>query len=218
MRVLVACEYSGTVRDAFIRAGHEAMSCDILPSESDLGPHYIGDVRDVLEDAALFDLMVAHPPCTYLTNAGARWLYEKGTRNPVPERWAGLEAGAEFFRMLWEAPIPRIAVENPTMMGHAKRLIGVGKPDQTVQPWQFGHMRLKGVGLWLRNLPPLVPTEVVYDRMMATTTYGERAEVHHMPPGPDRQKRRSMFFPGIADAMAAQWGALPALTQENVPS
>lgn len=186
LRVLVACEYSGIVRDAFAARGHYAMSCDLLPTESP-GPHYVGDVRDVLEDG--WDLMVAHPPCTYLANSGVRWLHER------PERWAKMEDGAAFFRALWYAPIPRIAIENPVMHGHAVALVGASH-SQTVQPWQFGDGETKRVCLWLRRLPPLCPTRVVYER---------EARVHRMAPGPERQKERSRFFPGIAAAMADQW-------------
>lgn len=226
--VLVACEYSGTVRDAFLRAGHYAISCDLLPSDSTglvwnatkgwIGPgHYTGDVFDILADPVRFfggpiDLMVAHPPCTYLTNAGARWLYEPGTRTPVPERWQGLRDGAAFFRALWEADVPHIAVENPVMMGHAKRLLWDHdgepmEPTQTFQPYEFGHMETKRTCLWLKDLPPLAPTNDVKAATMALP-YGERAKVHHASPGPDRWKLRSTFYRGVADAMATQWGAV----------
>lgn len=189
MRVLVACEFSGTVRDAFAAAGHDAMSCDLLPTESP-GPHYQGDVRDVLGDG--WDLMVAHPPCTFSANSGVRWLYEQ------PGRWEKMREGAEFFRSLLNTDIHRIAVENPIIHKYAREIIGAG-PTQTIQPWQFGHGETKAVCLWLRNLSPLVPTDVVD---------GREARVHRMPPGPDRWKERSRFFAGIAEAMAAQWGGL----------
>lgn len=209
MRVLVACEYSGTVRDAFIRGGHDAMSCDLLPSESAAGPHYQGDVFDVLYDG--WDLMVGHPPCTYMASAGNRWLYDTRTAGKAGEpmgtaRWEAMIDAAVFFRRLLDAPIPRVAIENPKMNRHAIAIIGRG-PDQVVQPYQFGEPQMKGVGLWLRGLPPLVGTEDVQAAMMALP-YAERALVHSAPPGPDRAKRRSLFFPGIADAMATQWGAL----------
>ena len=198
MKVLIACEYSGRVRDAFIANGHDAISCDILPTDRP-GPHYQGDIFDILDDG--WDLMVAHPPCTYLANSGARWLYNSdGSRNE--ERWTSLKEGAEFFRALWEAPIARIAVENPIMLKYAKEIIGTGQ-TQIVQPWQFGHGQTKATGLWLKNLPQLVPTDVVA---------GREQRVHLMPPGPDRWKLRSTTFQGIADAMGAQWGNLPDLT------
>jgi len=186
LRVLVGCEYSGIVRDAFTARGHYAMSCDLLPTESP-GPHYQGDVRDVLHDG--WDLAVMHPPCTYLANSGVRWLQER------PERWAQMQAGAEFFRELLNAPIPRVACENPVMHGHAVQIVG-RRHDQAFQPWHFGHGETKRVCLWLRRLPPLVPTRVVH---------GREPRVHHMAPGPDRQKHRSRFFEGVAAAMADQW-------------
>lgn len=208
MRVLVACEYSGTVRDAFIRAGHDAMSCDLLSSESELGPHYQGDVFDVLDDG--WDLMVAHPPCTYLTNAANGSLYrtDPSTTGALtgPARWQALIEGAVFFRQLLDAPIPRIAIENPVMNGHARNVIGRG-PDQTIQPWMFGHEESKAICLWLKGLPPLVATEDVRAAMLAKPRR-EWARVHYMPPGADRSKERARFYAGIADAMATQWGEL----------
>ena len=207
MRVLVACEFSGTVRDAFIRAGHDAMSCDLLPSESDAGPHYRGDVFDVLDDG--WDLMIAHPPCTYLTNAANGSLYR--TRpSPSgaltgPARWEAMVEGAVFFRRLLNADIPRVAIENPVMNGYARSIIG-RRADQTVQPWMFGHLESKAVCLWLRGLPPLVATEDVRAVMLARPR-SEWSRVHWAAPGADRSKRRSVFFRGIADAMAHQWGS-----------
>lgn len=188
MKVLVACEYSGIVRDSFLEGGHYAMSCDLLESESDKGDHYVGDVRDVLYDD--WDLMVAHPPCTYMANSGVRWLHER------PSRWGKLDEAAELFRDILEAPIPKIAVENPVPHKYAVERIG-RKYDQIVQPWQFGHGETKATCLWLKNLPPLEPTEVVE---------GREARVHRMPPGPERGKERSRFYRGIAKAMATQWG------------
>ena len=159
MRVLVACEFSGIVRDAFTAAGHDAMSCDILPTESP-GPHYQGDVEEFFHSLipGTFDLMIAHPPCTYLANSGVRWLYENGERNE--DRWWEMEQSAKFFRRLLELPIPRIAVENPVMHGHAKAIVGRG-PDQCIQPYQFGHGETKRTCFWLKNLPPLEPTNLV---------------------------------------------------------
>lgn len=183
MRVLVACEFSGVVRDAFLRAGHEALSCDFLDSETP-GPHYKGDVRDIIGQN--WDLMVAHPPCTHLAVSGARWFKDK-----LPEQAAALE----FVRMLLNAPIPRLALENPISIISSR----IRKPDQTIQPWQFGHGEVKATCLWLKNLPPLVPTNVVA---------GREAKIHRMPPSPDRWKNRSRTYRGIADAMADQWGAL----------
>ena len=207
MRVLIACEYSGRVRDSFIRNGHEAMSVDLLPTDAP-GPHYQGDVFDVINDG--WDLMVAHPPCTYMTVSGARWLYkkeihldEKGAEIEVTvrdeQRWRNLAEGAEFFRALALADIPRVAIENPVMMGHAMKIHGQGKATQFVQPWQFGHGEVKRTGLWLKNLPPLVPTNIVD---------GREPVVHMMPPSADRWKLRSTTYQGIADAMGDQWGSL----------
>lgn len=186
MRVLVACEFSGIVRDAFLEAGHNAMSCDLLPTEKD-GPHYQGDVLDVIEDG--WDLMIAHPPCTYLTNSGVRWLHER------PERWILLNEAADFFFDLYHAPIKHICVENPVPHKYAIERIGATY-NQIVQPWQFGHGETKKTCLWLRNLPELKPTDIVD---------GRKPRVHHEPPGPDRWKNRSRFYSGIAEAMAAQW-------------
>ena len=181
MRVLVACEFSGAVREAFRARGHEAMSCDLLPSDA-TGPHYRGDVRDIL--GAGWDLMIAHPPCTHLAVSGARWFKEKTT-----EQIAALD----FVRELMSAPIQRICVENPVSIISSR----IRKPNQIIHPWQFGHGEVKATCLWLKNLPLLVPTEIVD---------GREARVHRMPPGPDRWKERSRTFAGIAEAMAEQWG------------
>lgn len=202
MKVLVACEFSGTVRDAFIAQGHDAMSCDMLPTERP-GPHYIGDVRDILGDG--WDLMVAHPPCTYLTNAGVRWLHGDYGQKMAPtslvgpERWEAMREGAALFTDLLNAPVPMIAVENPIMHKHAEALIG-RRQDQVVQPWMFGDPAQKAVALWLVGLPLLIATgPICEDRHQL---------VHRMAPSADRAKKRSVFFPGIAAAMAKQWGTL----------
>ena len=195
MRVLVACEYSGRVRDAFIAKGHDAMSCDLLPTDV-VGPHHQGDVFDL--DLTQFDLMVAHPPCTYLTNAGVTWLHRD------PSRWAKLDEGTAFFKMLLEVPIPRICVENPIMHKYAKERIGGVKQTQVVQPWMFGHMEQKATCLWLKGLPPLTPTNNVREAMMSLPD-NQRQRLHYLPPGPDRWKLRSTTYQGVADAMAAQW-------------
>lgn len=181
MKVLVACEFSGTVRDAFIAHGHDAMSCDLLPTDVP-GPHYQGDVRDVLNDG--WDVMVAHPPCTHLAVSGARWFKEKQQEQ---------EEALEFVRLLMDAPIEHIAVENPISIISSR----IRKPDQIIHPWQFGHGETKATCLWLKNLPNLVPTDVVE---------GREARIHRVPPGPDRWKIRSTTYTGIAEAMATQWG------------
>lgn len=259
MRVLVACEFSGTVRDAFTARGHYARSVDLLPTEAlsqavkfrgdfgcmahpqyevgcddceydepwchqhesyayectCLGPtedeaeyatsceqgarHLAGDLFTV-EDIEGYDLLIAHPPCTYLANSGAKHLYrgmrKENGRNEA--RWAAMAAGAAFFRRILQLPVPRIAVENPIMLGHARALIGAD-PAQVIQPWQFGHGETKATCLWLKNLPKLVPTKIVSGRV---------ARVHMLPPSKDRWKLRSKTYQGIGDAMAAQWGVL----------
>lgn len=182
-RILIACEFSGAVRDAFVAQGCDAMSCDLLPSEVP-GPHYQGDVRDVLGGG--WDLLVAHPPCTHLAVSGARWFKDK-----LPEQAEALA----FVRLLLEAPVPRIALENPVSIISSR----IRKPSQIIQPWQFGHGETKATCLWLTNLPPLQPTNIVP---------GREARVHRMAPGPDRWKERSRTFPGVAAAMASQWAPL----------
>lgn len=197
-KILIACEYSGTVRDAFIKAGHDAMSCDLLPTDV-AGPHYQGDVTDILNNE--WDLLIAHPPCTYMTNSGVSWLHKD------PTRWAALDDAAAFFNLLLDAPVKRIAVENPIMHKYAKERIGNRKQDQVVQPWMFGHMEQKGTCLWLKNLPLLTATNNVKAEMLLLPD-NERQRLHYLPPGPDRWKLRSKTYQGIADAMAAQWGPL----------
>ena len=181
MYVLVACEFSGTVRDAFRRRGHDAWSCDLLPSETP-GPHVVGDA---LEEAYKWpwDLMIAHPPCTHLAVSGSRWFKDK----QVEQKQA-----LDFVRALLDAPIPRIALENPISIISSR----VRKPDQIIQPWMFGHGETKATCLWLKNLPALRPTLVVD---------GREARVHRMAPGPNRWKERSRTYRGIAEAMAEQW-------------
>lgn len=181
MRVLVACEFSGVVRDAFVAKGHDAWSCDLLPTESH-GNHLQCDARDVINDG--WDLMVAHPPCTHLASSGARWFKDKQKEQ---------EDALEFIRMLLLAPIKKIALENPIGIISTR----IRKPDQIVQPWMFGHGETKATCLWLKNLPPLTPTNVVS---------GRKARIHRMPPSKDRWKKRSITYSGIAKAMASQWG------------
>lgn len=195
MKVLVACEYSGTVRDAFLKKGHDAMSCDLLPTDS-LGPHYQGDIFDVIDDG--WDLMIAHPPCTYLSNSGVTWLHKQ------EGRWENMREGAEFFKRLYDANIPKIAVENPVMHKYAKEIIGV-QQSQVVQPWMFGHMEQKATCLWLKNLPLLTPTNDVKEEMLKLPD-NERQRLHYLPPSKDRWKLRSKTFDGLAAAMAEQWG------------
>lgn len=195
IRVLVACEYSGTVRDAFIKKGHEAMSCDLLPSDKP-GPHYQGDVFDIINDG--WDLMIGHPPCTYLSNSGVTWLYKQA------DRWKQMIDGAVFFRTLLDSNISKIAIENPIMHKYAKQIIGV-EQTQVIQPWMFGHMEQKGTCLWLKGLPLLVPTNDVKEEMMKLPK-NERELIHYLPPSKDRWKIRSKTYDGIALAMSEQWG------------
>ena len=185
MKVLVACEYSGTVRDAFLEYGHEAISCDLLPTDVD-GPHYQGDLFEIIDYP--WDLLIAHPPCTHLSVSGSRHFEGK--------RFDGRQqSAASFFMKLirWSEHIPMTAIENPVcVMSSLYR-----KPDQIIQPWQFGHGETKATCLWLKGLPLLQPTNVVE---------GREARVHRMPPSPDRWKERSKTFSGVAAAMANQWG------------
>lgn len=188
MRVLVACEFSGVVRDQFLLRGHDAVSCDLLPSESRLDKflasqrHYTGDVRDLLNSS--WDLMIAHPPCTHLCVSGARWFKGK-----IREQ----EQSLEFVRLLMDAPIHRICIENPIGVISTR----IRRPDQIIQPWMFGHGEVKSTCLWLKNLPCLLPTSVVDGREEA---------IHRMAPSEDRGKLRSISYVGIASAMANQWG------------
>jgi len=197
MRVLVACEFSGTVRRAFAALGHDAWSCDLLPAEDGSNQHIVGDAREVLTDG--WDLlMVAHPPCTRLCNSGVRWLFNPPEGRTLVEMWAALDEAAALFSAFWNAPIERVAIENPVMHRHAKQRIQNYQPfAQSVQPWQFGHGEVKRTCLWLRGLAPLSPTNIVE---------GREPRVHRMPPSVDRWRERSRFFPGIAAAMAEQWG------------
>ena len=187
LRVLVACEYSGIVRDAFIALGHDAISCDLLPTELP-GAHYQGNVFDIINHQ--WDLMIAHPPCTHLAVSGSRWFKDK-----VKEQAEGLA----FVQSLMNANTPRIAIENPISVISS----AIRKPDQIIQPWQFGHGETKATCLWLKGLPKLRPTCIAP---------GREARVHKLPPSPDRWKERSRTYTGIAEAMALQWGgrACPA--------
>ena len=198
-RVLVACEFSGIVRDAFQARGHDAMSCDYLPTERP-GPHHTGDVLALLGEP--WDLVIAHPPCTYLANSGARWLFEK------PGRWGHLFEGVRFFRRFLECGAERVAVENPWPHKWAVEMIG-RKPDQRAQPWWFGDRQKKGLCLWLKGLPPLLPDQIVGPPPKAGTKEAKEWEgVWREPPGPHQARNRSRTFPGFARAMAAQWGPL----------
>lgn len=192
MRALVGCEFSATVRDALRARGVDAWSCDVLPCEGDPRWHIQGDVLGVLHEG--WDLAIFHPPCTRLANSGVTWLHKRNL-------WAELDAATTFFRALLDAPIPRVAVENPIPHKYALERIG-RKYDQIVQPFQFGHPERKATCFWLRGLPPLVPTNVV----ALPARKSEAQRLHWLPPSPDRWKLRSKTFQGIADAIAAQWG------------
>jgi site-specific DNA-cytosine methylase len=191
MKVLIACEYSGAVRDAFIAQGHDAISCDLLPTDAP-GPHYQGDVRDIIEDG--FDLMVAHPPCTHLAVSGARWFKDKQAEQAE---------ALDFVRLLLSAPVDKIALENPISIISSR----IRKPNQIIQPWQFGHPESKSTCLWLKNLPKLILTDVLplpaSGRWSNQTPSGQ----NKLGPSPDRWKERSKTYQGIAEAMAQQWGA-----------
>lgn len=194
MKVLVACEFSGVVRDAFRKAGHDAWSCDVIYPETISDFHIFKDCRRVLADG--WDMLIAHPPCTYLSNAGISWL-RKG-RQINEERWSLMEESANFFLELLFAPIDRICVENPIMHKYASTCVGRSY-TQIIHPWQHGHGETKPTCLWLRNLPRLKPTCVVTKR---------RRRLHYLPETPDRWMERSRTYSGIAEAMAAQWGSL----------
>jgi len=181
MNVLIACEFSGIVREAFKAKGHDALSCDLLPSEIP-GNHYQGDVRDIIDNG--FDLMIAHPPCTHLAVSGARWFKDKKVEQ---------KEALDFVRFLMDANIPKIAIENPISIISSH----IRKPDQIIQPWQFGHGETKKTCLWLKNLPLLQPTNIVD---------GRKDRIHKLPPSENRWKERSRTYEGIAKAMADQWG------------
>jgi len=203
LRVLVACEFSGTVRDAFLARGHDAWSCDLLPAERNSNRHIRGDARDYLDEG--WDLlMVAHPPCTRLCNSGVRWLSEPPPGRTLDAMWRELDEAAELFSAFWNAPIDRVCIENPVMHRHAKeRIEGYRDFSQSVQPYEYGHPESKRTCLWLRNLPRLTPTDVVE---------GRSHRVHRMGQTKNRWRERSRFFPGIAQAMADQWGPLGPFT------
>ncbi len=191
MNVLVACEFSGIVRDAFAFRGHNAWSCDFLPSEGSQNQHWQGDIRILLNEHSNWDLMIAHPPCQHLAVSGARWFKDKQIEQ---------KAALEFVQMLLDAPIPRICLENPVSIISSR----IRKPDQIIQPWMFGHEETKTTCLWLKGLPPLKPTAIMEVRNRNLTPSGQ----NKLGPSPDRWKERSRTYHGIALAMATQWGSL----------
>ncbi len=192
MRILVACAFSGRVRNAFIKRGHNVLSCDLLPTEQ-AGPHYQGNIFDVLYEG--WDMLISFPPCTYLCNSGVRWLYNSDKTKNI-ERWYKMRKGAEFYKKLSDAPVLKKCTENPIMHGYAKKIIGPGH-IQIIQPWQYGHGEIKATCLRLENLQDLKPTNIVSGRL---------AKCHKLPPTKDRGHLRSITYQGIADAMADQWG------------
>lgn len=215
MRVLIGCEFSGVVRRAFANRGHDAWSCDLLPAADGSNRHLVGDVRDFLNDG--WDLLaVFHPPCTRLCNSGVRWLSVPPPGKTLEQMWADLDEGAALFSDLWNAPIERVAVENPVMHKHAReRIRNYQRPAQTVQPWWFGEKAFKGTGLYLRGLPPLVPTDRLTPPKPGTDEHKAWSAIHRAPPSADRWAFRSKTFAGIANAMADQWGDLDGLTPDQ---
>jgi hypothetical protein len=207
MNILIGCEESGIVREAFTRLGHNAWSCDLLPSRIP-GNHYQCDVRKVLNLG--WDMAIFHTPCTYLSNSGIRWLYKGGrmVNGKDPERWEAMCRDAQLFLDCKNADIPYIAMENPRPHPYALEIMG--KESQIIQPWMFGHLETKETWLWEKNLPQITETRNVYAEMMKLTK-AQRSRIHYMTPGPDRQRNRSETYAGIADAFAEQWGSLWAV-------
>lgn len=205
-RALVACETSGVVRRALAAVGVDAWSCDLSPAEDGSNRHMRCDVRDVMGDG--WDLLVvAHPPCTRLCNSGVRWLHQPPRGRTRAEMWAELDEGAALFSALWNAPVERLAVENPVMHRHAReRIAGYQRQTQTVQPWWFGEPAFKATGLYLRGLPPLVASNPLTPPAPGTPDHKAWSVIHRCPPGPDRSRIRSRTFVGVAAAMADQWG------------
>ena len=205
LRVLIACEESGVMRRAFAALGHDAWSCDLQPAADGSNRHIRGDVRDVLHDG--WDLLaVCHPPCTRLCNSGVRWLSVPPPGRTKADMWRELDEGADLFNACLNAPIERVAVENPIMHGHAReRIVGWVKP-QIVQPWWFGDKAFKATGFYLRGLPPLEATDKLTPPKAGTDEHKRWSAIHRASPGPDRARLRSRTFAGIAQAAASQWG------------
>jgi hypothetical protein len=206
MRVLVACEFSGTVRRAFRALGHDAWSCDLLPAEDGSEHHFQCNVLSLWRWQEPFDLLIAHPPCTRLTNSGVRWLKVPPPGKTLEQMWADLDAACAFYKALREAPMPFKALENPVMHCYARERLGAVK-RQVVQPHYFGDPFFKATGFELVGLPPLNRTHHMAIPRKGTPEHKKWSAVHMASPGPDRWKERSRTFPGIAGAMAEQWGA-----------
>jgi len=209
MRVLVACEYSGTVRDAFLELGHDALSCDLLPTDV-LGPHYQGDVFEIINEG--WDLLIGHPPCTYISKAGARWLYPKAGEIDKERLKKGLE-GKEFFMKLYNSSIKHIALENPTPL----KAIGMPEPSQIIQPYEFGHPYSKRTLLWLKNLPPLEKTNIItnFTPYLPSNTGGKKRNQQYSRGTAKNWKESSTTFKGVAKAMAEQWSR-PGIIQNQL--
>lgn len=207
MRVLIACEFSGVVRRAFRARGHDAWSCDLLPAEDDSPFHFQRFAQDVIRQGG-WDLLIAHPPCTYLCNSGVRWLSQDGKL--VKQRHASMREAADLFAALYHAPIARVAIENPVMHKYARDYLQsawkVPAFTQSIQPWQYGHGETKRTCLWLRGLPLLQATHRKGDLFCEPEPVGREARIHRLPPSEDRAKLRSITYAGIAEAMAEQWG------------
>ena len=212
MRVLIVCERSGAVRRAFAALGHEAWSCDLEPADDATSYHMQMDAIEAAYSHGPWDLLIGHPECTFLTNAGAKHLYDGMNLEggPSAERWARMGAAAQFFLTLWRAPVKRKALENPIMLGHARRLFGIRRPFQIIQPWQFGDPETKATCLWIDGLMPLRPIYTTWpecrDALGLPADAKPYARVHRMAPGPERSRKRSETYPGIAAAFAGQWG------------
>lgn len=213
-RVLVCCEFTGTVRDAFLKRGFDAWSCDIRPDEKRSNRHITGDARSIIGDGWHL-IIIAHPPCTRLCNSGVRWLHTPPPGRTIDEMWLELDEGAALFSDLWNAPAPHVAAENPIMHRYAReRIVNYEPAAQIIQPHWFGDPQFKATGLHLRKLPPLVPTRKLVVPAKGTAEHKAWSRVHRMPPGKNRGRERSRFFPGAAAAMAKQWGDYIALGAE----
>lgn len=203
MRILVACEFSGIVRDAFLAKGHDVLSCDLLDTERP-GPHYKGDVRDVLFDS--WDMLIAHPPCTRLANSGVRWLSDPPKGKTLEQMWADFYSGVEFYKLFQQSFIPKKAIENPIMHCYAKEQLKISRT--VVQPWWFGEKAFKATGFELVGLPPLKPTNKLIPPRPGTREHLEWSRVWMESPGKDRWKNRSRTYEKVAEAMAQQWGSI----------
>lgn len=215
MKILIGCEFSGVVRRAFAALGHDVWSCDLYPAEDGSNRHIVGDIRDYLDDG--WDLLaVMHPPCTRLCNSGVRWLKKAPPGKTLAQMWSDLDAGAELFSACWNAPIKRVCVENPIMHRYAIERIANYQRPKIIQPWWFGDPQFKATGLYLRGLPELIPTNKLKPPKPGTDEHKAWSVVARAKPGSNRGKERSRFFPGVASAMAEQWGGDPTVAQIDI--